>query len=80
MIKLLILGPSGFTSKLITSMALQDEEIDVIAACDISKIGEELGDIFFTLVCLANHYEIDLEKELMKIIEKYTKRDSKRFI
>ncbi|MEJ2248395.1 MAG: MazG nucleotide pyrophosphohydrolase domain-containing protein [Candidatus Lokiarchaeota archaeon] len=44
------------------------------------KIGEELGDIFFTLVCLANHYEIDLEKELMKIIEKYTKRDSKRFI
>jgi len=45
MIKLLILGPSGFTSKLIASMALQDEEIDVIAACDISKIGEELGQI-----------------------------------
>jgi 4-hydroxy-tetrahydrodipicolinate reductase len=45
MIKLLILGPSGFTSKLIASMALQDEEIEVVAACDISKIGDELGQI-----------------------------------
>ena len=45
MIKLLILGPSGFTSKLITLMALQDEEIEVIAACDISKIGEDLAQI-----------------------------------
>ena len=45
MIKLLILGPSGFTSKLIASMALQDEDIDVVSACDIDKIGEQLGKI-----------------------------------
>lgn len=45
MIKLLILGPSGFTSKLIASMALEDEDIDVVAACDINKIGEQLGQV-----------------------------------
>jgi 4-hydroxy-tetrahydrodipicolinate reductase len=45
MIKLLILGPSGFTSKLIASMALQDEDIDVVAACDVNRIGEQLGQV-----------------------------------
>jgi NTP pyrophosphatase (non-canonical NTP hydrolase) len=43
------------------------------------NIGEELADIIFTLTCLANHYKIDLEREFLKIMDKYTKRDSKRF-
>ncbi|MFX1274032.1 MAG: 4-hydroxy-tetrahydrodipicolinate reductase [Promethearchaeota archaeon] len=43
MIKLLILGPTGSMGRLICKLALDDEEIDVVAACDISNIGEELG-------------------------------------
>jgi 4-hydroxy-tetrahydrodipicolinate reductase len=45
LIKLLILGPTGSTSRLICKLALKDQEIDVIAACDISHIGEDLGSI-----------------------------------
>lgn len=43
MIKLLIFGPSGSMGKLITELALDDEEIEIVAACDIKNIGEELG-------------------------------------
>ena len=43
MIKLLILGPTGFTSKLIGQLAIKDDEIEVVAACDISHIDEDLG-------------------------------------
>jgi 4-hydroxy-tetrahydrodipicolinate reductase len=45
LIRLLILGPTGTTSKLITRLALTDQEIDVVAACDISHIGDDLGFI-----------------------------------
>ena len=45
MIKLLILGPSGFTSKLIASLAIQDNDIEVVAACDVNRIGEQLGQV-----------------------------------
>jgi NTP pyrophosphatase (non-canonical NTP hydrolase) len=44
-----------------------------------TKIGEELGDLFFALVCMANYYEIDLSNEILKTISKYSKRDSFRF-
>ena len=45
MIKLLILGPAGTTSKLISKLALIDKEIDVVAACDITHIDEDLSFI-----------------------------------
>ena len=45
MIKLLILGPTGSMGKLITELALKDEEIEVVAACGIEKIGDMLGSI-----------------------------------
>jgi 4-hydroxy-tetrahydrodipicolinate reductase len=43
LIKLLILGPTGNTSRLISQLAIEDDEIEVVAACDISNIDEELG-------------------------------------
>ncbi|NVM43456.1 MAG: nucleotide pyrophosphohydrolase [Candidatus Lokiarchaeota archaeon] len=43
-------------------------------------IGEELADVIFAILCIANYYEIDLNNELNLVIEKYTKRDSKRFV
>ncbi|MFX1308263.1 MAG: 4-hydroxy-tetrahydrodipicolinate reductase [Promethearchaeota archaeon] len=45
MIKLLILGPTGTTSRLIGKLALMDQEIDVVAACDITHVGDDLGSI-----------------------------------
>ena len=43
-------------------------------------IGEELGDILFAIICLANFYNIDLNEKIIQVIDKYRKRDSKRFI
>ena len=44
-----------------------------------SDLGEELADVIFALICLANSYKIDISYELEAVIEKYTIRDSKRF-
>lgn len=44
-----------------------------------SNIGEELADLLFSIICVANHYKIDLSDELDKIINKYSERDSRRF-
>ena len=44
------------------------------------QIGEELADVLYALVCIANYYKIDLSDELYNVINKYTKRDSKRFL
>lgn len=43
MIKLLILGPTGSMGRLISKLAIKDDEIEVASACDVNKIGEELG-------------------------------------
>ena len=45
MIKLLILGPTGSMGKLISSQAITDKEIEVVAACDLTQIGKELGSL-----------------------------------
>lgn len=34
----------------------------------------EFGDVFFSLVCLANQTDINLEKLIVKALEKYDKR------
>ncbi len=44
-----------------------------------SNLGEELADLLFSIICVANFYEIDLSKELENVIDKYSERDSKRF-
>ncbi|MCJ7648872.1 MAG: 4-hydroxy-tetrahydrodipicolinate reductase [Candidatus Lokiarchaeota archaeon] len=49
MIKLLILGPSGAMGKLLSQLALEDDNIDVVAACDKSSIGESLGFLAGTI-------------------------------
>jgi len=43
------------------------------------KIGEELADIIYAIICVANYYKIDVNNELSLVLEKYTKRDAKRF-
>ncbi|MBA7557298.1 putative protein YpjD [subsurface metagenome] len=44
------------------------------------NIGEELADVIFATICVANYYKVNMNSELAKVIEKYTKRDSKRFL
>jgi NTP pyrophosphatase (non-canonical NTP hydrolase) len=44
-----------------------------------SKLGGELADLLFSIICIANHYKIDLDKELIKVFNKYSERDSTRF-
>ena len=41
-------------------------------------LGEELADVFFVLICLANQTGIDLEEAMQKNLEKKTKRDATR--
>ena len=44
------------------------------------SLGEELADLLFSIICVANHYDIDLNSSLERAILKYTKRDANRFI
>jgi len=43
------------------------------------ELAEEIADIFFTLCCLANSQNIDLDKAWQAMMKKYEQRDNKRF-
>ena len=46
---------------------------------DLAKdLGDEMADVLFVLICLANQAGIDLNAALEKNLEKKTKRDAKR--
>lgn len=47
---------------------------------DVEKgIGEEICDVMFALLCLANSHDIDLDKEWKQTISARCKRDENRF-
>jgi len=76
----------------LTNMAILTEEVGEVARVMARRYGEqsekesdkgkkleeELADVLFVLICIANQTGIDLEKALKKNLEKKTKRDSKR--
>ncbi len=77
----------------LTNMACLTEEVGELARViartygdqsfkpgEQSNIGEEMADVLWMLICLANQTGVDLTKELEKSIEKKTKRDSLRHI
>ncbi len=45
-----------------------------------AALGEEMADVLWVLLCLANQTGVDLTEELLKSIEKKTKRDALRHI
>ncbi|WP_297535910.1 MazG nucleotide pyrophosphohydrolase domain-containing protein [Thermococcus sp.] len=45
----------------------------------LDKIQEELGDLFFALLCIANGYGIDAEKAVRDTIRRYRARDSAKW-
>ncbi|MFX1312944.1 MAG: 4-hydroxy-tetrahydrodipicolinate reductase [Promethearchaeota archaeon] len=67
MIKLLILGPTGAMGRLISELALKDEEIDIVAACDITNIGDKLGS--FVPVKDPKNIEITNVNNLQNVID-----------
>ena len=47
---------------------------------EVLNYSEELADILWVVVCLANQKDVDLTKELHANFVKKSKRDAKRFI
>ena len=66
MIKLLILGPTGSMGKLISTLAIKDNDIKIVAACDINHIGEELG--FLIGISDPNKVKIENINKLQEVI------------
>jgi NTP pyrophosphatase (non-canonical NTP hydrolase) len=76
----------------LTNTAILMEEVGEVARIMAREYGEqskkksdkgkdladEMADVLFVLICLANQCNIDLEKALKKNLEKKTKRDGKR--
>ena len=76
----------------LTNMALLTEEVGEVARIISRKYGaqsakpsdenkvlaEELADVFFVLICLANQTGVDLQQALKDSLDKKTKRDATR--
>ncbi len=45
---------------------------------NIDDLGDELSDVFFVLICLANQTGIDLEESFKNNLSKKTERDRQR--
>lgn len=76
----------------LTNMAMLTEEVGEVARIIARRYGEqsekesdkdkdlgdELADVLFVLICLANQTGVDLEAALQKNLDKKTKRDAVR--
>ncbi len=77
----------------LTNMAVLTEEVGELArvmarkygdqsfkAGEKDNLGDEMADVLWVLLCLANQTGVDLTEELKKNIEKKTLRDRERHI
>ncbi|MEY2829484.1 MAG: hypothetical protein RIQ33_1342 [Bacteroidota bacterium] len=78
----------------LTNMAILTEEVGEVARIIARKYGEqsfkqnesdvdlgdELADVLFVLVCLANQTGVDLTEALQKNLDKKTNRDNNRHL
>lgn len=46
---------------------------------ETQELGDEIGDIIFTLACLANSLNIDLDTHFKRVMDKYYGRDKNRW-
>ena len=46
---------------------------------EIKEVSDEIGDLIFTLACLANSLKIDLDKSFSDTMDKYCGRDKDRY-
>lgn len=78
----------------LTNMAMLTEEVGEVARImarrygeqsekesDKNKdLGDEMADVLFVLICIANQTGINLEEALIKNLDKKTNRDSERHL
>ncbi len=78
----------------LTNMAMLTEEVGEVARIiarrygeqsekesDKSKdLGDEMADVLFVLICLANQTGIDLQEALQRNLDKKTNRDAERHV
>ena len=77
----------------LTNMAVLTEEVGELArviarkygdqsfkAGEKDNLGEEMADVLWVLICLANQTGVNLTEELRKSIEKKTQRDKERHL
>ena len=77
----------------LTNMACLTEEVGELAKVmarkygdqsfkegEKSNLGDEMADVLWVLICLANQTGVNLTEELRKNLEKKTLRDNKRHI
>ena len=78
----------------LTNMAILTEEVGEVARIISRRYGEqsekdsdknidladELADVMFVLICLANQTGVDLQKAFVKNIDKKTVRDASRHV
>ena len=76
----------------LTNMAILTEEVGEVARLmariygeqsfknknEEHNLGDEIADVMFVLICIANQTGIDLEEAMRKNLEKKTKRDATR--
>jgi NTP pyrophosphatase (non-canonical NTP hydrolase) len=76
----------------LTNMAILSEEVGEVARIMARRygdqsfkpgeenidLGDELADVLFVLICLANQTGVDLEKSFIAGLEKRTRRDKER--
>lgn len=46
---------------------------------ELKEIGDEIGDIIFTIIILANSHNIDLDKAFQRVMDKCYGRDNQRY-
>ena len=44
-----------------------------------NSLEEEIADVFYTIVCMANAFNINLDKAIQKVFNKVDSRDKERF-
>lgn len=76
----------------LTNMAILTEEVGELARCmsrrfgeqsykegeEHGDLGDEIADVLFVLICIANQTGVDLEEALSENISKKTSRDRSR--
>jgi len=46
---------------------------------DLKDIEDELGDLIFTIICIANAHKINLDSAFVRVMDKYYGRDNNRY-
>lgn len=78
----------------LSNMAILTEEVGELARLMVRKygdqstkkgeenmdLGDEIADVIWVLVCIANQTGVDLEKSIVKNFEKKTQRDHQRHL